>query len=154
MKGKTWVVGLVVFVCSVFVVNSAESQGIFEKLTENLKKETIEANENGARTRVKTIVLLCEMYKSDNGHYPNDESDLLNAKPPYSQQAYNNKEIHGYNYSIEFRLDRYKIIATPVECGKTGNKIFIAENILTEDIIKSISLEEIAEKAITEIKCE
>ena len=154
MKIKFWVGGLVVFLFLMFIIGSAPTQGIFKKWIEDLNKVRVEANEKGAKSRVKMIVLASERYKSVNGHYSKSEEDLINAKPPYLPQSYNNREINEYKYSIDFNSDGYKIVATPVKCGEGGNKVFIAENSITKDTIQTTLSDEFVKEKISVRECE
>jgi len=90
----------------------------------------VKANDLSAKAAIQLISTAIETYRAVNdGKYPDKEEVLLNSNPPYLSQSYNKKDLQGYIFSLELRPDGYKIIATPEECGKTGNKIFIANSL-------------------------
>jgi len=91
--------------------------------------DRINVSEFAAKTTIQSIAYAIEIYTAvNNGVYPTKEEDLLNAKPSYIIRPFNNKNYEGYIFSLEFYPDGYKIIATPEQCGKIGNKIFIAKS--------------------------
>ena len=106
-----------------------------------LETKKLESYHNGAIVKMEEMVMDLENYKKGTGAYPRDLNELL-AYTPKSVYQYNlvNKdkpafvnlftsdEMNGYRFSREFSPGGYKITATPLECGKTGRKIFIIEN--------------------------
>lgn len=118
------IVGIVVFLVAVFfliVILAAIAIPSF-------LKARINANESMAKSILETISSASENYAiKNNGNYPADETSLTYADPAYLNQAYNNRTTAGYTFTEEFNSRGYKIIATPAECGVTGNKIFIME---------------------------
>ncbi len=117
------IIGLVVFIIGIATVVLLAAIAI-----PNLLRARLNAYENLARVKVDNIALAIKNYRlANNGDYPKDESDLVNASPPYLPEAYNNKLAQGYIISETFVSNGYKIVATPKECGITGVKIFIAE---------------------------
>lgn len=87
-----------------------------------------ETSELGAKARINNIVKAIEDYASDNdGFLPENFDDLMGQDPPYLLPGAYEEGIEGYQFSITTELNNYKIIATPIECGQTGNKIFIKE---------------------------
>ncbi|MEW6008330.1 MAG: hypothetical protein AB1629_01695 [Candidatus Omnitrophota bacterium] len=117
------VIGVVVFGIGIFMVALLAAIAI-----PNLLRARLAANENFARIKVETIATAIKDYRlANNGKYPKDESDLINAKPSYLPEAYNNKLAQGYIILETFQPNGYKIVAAPKECGITGTKIFIAE---------------------------
>jgi hypothetical protein len=87
-----------------------------------------ETSELGAKARINNIVTAIEDYASDNdGFLPENFDDLMGQDPPYLLPGAYEEGIEGYQFSITTELDNYKVIATPIECHQTGNKIFIKE---------------------------
>ena len=94
----------------------------------NLLKSRLAANETTAQETLRTLSKAAESYAyKNNGNYPKGEYDLKLATPPYIAETYNNKTINGYQYSVNFSANSYEIIAAPLNCGITGNRIFIIE---------------------------
>jgi hypothetical protein len=60
-----------------------------------------------------------------NGAYPLDEYTLISSVPPLLSQAFNNKQVQGYEYSLRFDGDGYQLTATPVQCSVTGSSVLI-----------------------------
>jgi len=88
----------------------------------------IRAGENETVASLKSISSALESYASKNNNvYPQSEESLLNLKPPYLPFPYNNRKMYGYLFMEELGPSGYKITATPVECGVTGNKIYTIE---------------------------
>ena len=116
---KVLLIGLVTTLFGSFcVINSVYSQPY-----------SSEQNELLAQVGLRTISMAIITYaEANNGQFPtNLLNDLVNVNPPYISQDYAKIEKDGYKYSVEFYPDGYKITATPAECGKTGNKIYILE---------------------------
>ncbi|MFA5338052.1 MAG: DUF4190 domain-containing protein [Candidatus Omnitrophota bacterium] len=90
----------------------------------NLLRARAGANEAQAQATVRTIATAATSYNAENGRYPQKDSDLAYANPPYLSQSYDNKTVNGYTYSIRFAPDGYTIIAAPETCYVTGTKIF------------------------------
>lgn len=94
----------------------------------NLLRARLNAGEAAAQQNLRTISVAIETYRSANsGNYPLNEQSLTESTPPYLPAAYNNATRYGYIFSEAFRADGYKVIASPVECGVTGRKIFSLE---------------------------
>lgn len=95
----------------------------------NLLRARLMANQSAAKAKVITISTAIETYASANqGRYPLDEYELLHADPPYLSGRYHNKDVQGYNYTLDLNAEGYVITAMPTSCGVTGNKIFRAKN--------------------------
>ncbi|MFA5271614.1 MAG: hypothetical protein WC412_04660, partial [Candidatus Omnitrophota bacterium] len=98
-------------------VEVADTQDIFSQTSELRAKEII-----------KIITAAIENYAVDNqGFLPENFDDLMGQDPPYLEPESYEDGVDGYIFSIVTGLDSYKVTATPVECGKTGSKIFIQE---------------------------
>ncbi|MDD5135993.1 MAG: hypothetical protein PHX20_00255 [Candidatus Omnitrophica bacterium] len=130
MKNKMiWIMVIAIAVCFVssnsIVFGQEEALNALGKgIAAAAEQNKIKANEQSAIVNIKLIIGAIDLYQIDNDKYPLSDSDLT----PYLNTSYNGKEMVGYRYSIEYKSDGYKVIATPVERGKTGNKIFTAEN--------------------------
>ncbi|MDD4955699.1 MAG: hypothetical protein PHP17_06655 [Candidatus Omnitrophica bacterium] len=86
------------------------------------------AAENATVTALKSISSALESYAGKNNNvYPESESSLLNAQPPHLYTPHNNRKISGYLFIEELKPSGYKITASPVECGVTGEKIYTIE---------------------------
>ena len=91
----------------------------------NFIRMKIKANETAAVERIRKVSLAAESYfAANNNRYPDDESALIYATPPYLEESCGNKTIQGYTYSLNFGPDSYEIIATPQHCKSSGNKVF------------------------------
>lgn len=56
----------------------------------------------------------------NNGHYPSDVSDLLNADPPYMNHNVCNSTVGGYAFICEFSQTGYRFTVKPNNSGKAG----------------------------------
>jgi type II secretory pathway pseudopilin PulG len=90
----------------------------------NLLRARLSANEAQAQATVRTIATAAISYSAGNGCYPQKDSDLAYANPPYISQSYDGKTVNGYIYSVKFNPDSYSIIASPENCYVTGTKVF------------------------------
>ncbi|MDD5195562.1 MAG: DUF4190 domain-containing protein [Candidatus Omnitrophica bacterium] len=90
----------------------------------NFLRARATANEAGAQASIRTISTAAMLYREQNGRYPNDDSDLAYANPPYLSGSYNDKTLYGYKYSVKFSPQNYTITAEPENCITTGTKIF------------------------------
>ena len=117
-----FVIGIAVMMMVIFVAAVLAAIAI-----PNLLKARINANEQSAEAVVKRIMSGIELYRlANNGRYPRDESALVNSKPLCLDQRYSSCQINGYLITEVFRPDGYTIVALPVHCKRTGNKIFAA----------------------------
>jgi len=114
-----FIVGVVALWIMVFIIGLLAAIAI-----PNLLRARLSANEAAVRSVLKNISVAVETYRAANNNYPLDESDLVSAEPPYLDRAHDQQTIYGYTFSISFQPDGYKAVATPVECGMTGSKIF------------------------------
>lgn len=119
----------------------------------NLLRARLHANEAAAQARIRTVGTAIEAYAAANeGKYPLSESELIDAQPPYLDQAYNNNTVQGYHYSIKLNPDTYEITAEPAECISTGIQIFINRNgEITESKCEKYSSTEMRVKSREEI---
>ncbi len=93
-----------------------------------LLRARIHANETATKETVKIISSAIENYKAaHNGLYPLSEEDLLSSTPPYLAKSYDKKTIYGYKYSLDLSPDGYEIVASPKNCEREGEKIFIVK---------------------------
>jgi hypothetical protein len=105
-------------------VDPAKCQGLFYEIAET-QGLSLDSGELNAKEVIKTIVAAIENYAADNqGFYPENFDDLMGQDPPYLVPDEYEDGIEGYQFSIVTELDSYSVIATPVQCGVTGNKIF------------------------------
>ena len=127
LKGKGLAIsGIVLGAISIFVIPMLALLAAIA--IPNLLRARLHANEALAEASVKTISTAIETYSSvNNGIYPADEQELVNAEPPYLPKSYSGKTIAGYNYSLYLRSGDYRIVAEPEGCGTTGTKIFVSE---------------------------
>lgn len=94
----------------------------------NLLRARVNANYAAAQASVRAISTAIETYAvANDGKYPASEYDLVYKNPAYLSQSYNEKEIAGYRYFLDLATDTYKIVAEPVRCNVTGNKIVMLE---------------------------
>lgn len=118
-----FIISVVVFTVGVFFIALLAAIAI-----PNLLRARMNANEAVAAATVKNISTAIESYRTaNNGQYPPGEYKLKQANPPYLTDTYNNMTIQGYVYSLNLSPSGYNIIAKPVNCEVTGNKIFTAE---------------------------
>jgi len=118
------VVGVVVFFMGVFFLALLAAIAI-----PNLLRARLDANEAFARAKVMIVANAVESYRAkNNGRFPLSESQLsVTAAKHYLAQLCNNRQIQGYNFSVNFVPDGYSIIAVPKKCGVTGSKVFRVE---------------------------
>ncbi|MFA6357936.1 MAG: YIP1 family protein [Candidatus Omnitrophota bacterium] len=92
----------------------------------NLLRARLAANEAQTRATVKMISTAIETYVvANNGQFPLSEADL--KKENYLSENYGGSTKSGYDYSVSFKQDSYKIIAAPRACGTTGVKVFMTQ---------------------------
>lgn len=79
-------------------------------------------NEQAAIANLKKIIApALENYaKDNNGAYPASEQNLTQGKPPYLNNAYNEKIIQGYAYAFNLTESGYIVEARPYKCGPHG----------------------------------
>lgn len=104
----------------------ARSQDDMKKSINVISPATLPANEEAAKSVLKTIAAATEKFTTINGYCPFSLDDLTEAKLPFLPRYYT-RDVCGYEYFLESSTDSYKITATPLVCGKTGYKIFILE---------------------------
>jgi len=127
MKKLFLIIFTLISMQSFVFVNSAKCQDVFYEIVET-QGLSLDDGEFHAKETIKTIVAAIENYGADNqGFYPENFDDLMGQNPPYLTPGDYEDGIEGYIFSIVTELDSYKVIATPVQCGVTGNKIFIQE---------------------------
>lgn len=89
---------------------------------------TIRANEKAAKSAVKSISMALESYAEQNNNvYPQSEESLSNLKSSYLSSSYNNRRVYGYEFREELNPSGYKVVASPVKCGVTGDEVYIIE---------------------------
>ncbi|MBU2102567.1 MAG: hypothetical protein KKF80_04145 [Candidatus Omnitrophica bacterium] len=91
------------------------------------------AYEVSAKSTVVGIANACEMFMAENGSYPLALSVLTRPEAAYLTDKPYSEGFTGYRYSFKGTPAGYIITAMPLECGKTGTKIFIKES--SKDII-------------------
>jgi len=127
MKTKAWLIMGIIIGSSLFFICSAQSQNIADKTIDYLRTKKLEAIEKAAKDDVRIIASESERYAIySNGIFPSSLNDLVNSKPffmPVSIAEGNGR----YKYFLESKPNYYKIVAVPLECGRTGNKVFIKE---------------------------
>jgi len=80
-----------------------------------------------AKSTLRTLATASEVYageEENTGRYPTSIEELTEAEPPYLSQPHCGTTHKGFRYSCQFDTLGYKFTATPVEIGKTGNKIY------------------------------
>ncbi len=90
----------------------------------NLRHFRMTANDRLAQATLRRISTAAETYKTaNNGNYPENESTLTGATPPYLDMAYcTSSPIAGYTYNCSgMSTSGYTITATPVSVGNTGS---------------------------------
>ncbi|MDD5565780.1 MAG: type II secretion system protein [Candidatus Omnitrophica bacterium] len=92
----------------------------------NLLRSRVNANEASAQATLKTISTGCEQYAAANeGGYPTEFDELLNATPAFLNENYTNGTRNGYNFTCEFGTgDGYTCDALPAQMNFTGTKRF------------------------------
>ncbi|MDD5194635.1 MAG: type II secretion system protein GspG [Candidatus Omnitrophica bacterium] len=124
MKTRFSLILALIFGYLLFAANLSHSEDYIEGLLD----ARLRAQETSAKATLSTIASACEMYAVDNGNYPSSIDQLMKGNPPYlSQKAYV-EGVNGYKFKLESKTDGCRITATPLECGKTGNKILIKES--------------------------
>jgi len=92
----------------------------------NLLRAKMTSNDALAKATLRAISTACESYgTSNNGNYPDNESALTTATPPYLNTAYcAYSPIAGYNYDCSgMSSSGYTVTATPVHLGSTGSTV-------------------------------
>jgi type II secretory pathway pseudopilin PulG len=90
----------------------------------NLLRARVVTNEAQAQATIRTISTAAMSYSAESGRYPQKDSDLAYANPPYINQSYDGQTVNGYTYSVRFTPDSYTIVASPETCYATGTKVF------------------------------
>ena len=85
------------------------------------------ARDNGAIQNLRTISLAFSDYAAQNsGKYPNSETQLIFADPPYLSQSYCNQTKGGFTYYCNLDQQAYQIAAVYANMGPvvpSGQKI-------------------------------
>lgn len=125
---KTLLIVFTIISMQLFVsVDLANCQSGFYEIAKTQGLD-LESSDFHAKEIIKTIVAAMENYAADNqGFYPDSFDDLMGQDSPYLVPDNYEGGIGGYLFSITTELDSYKVMATPVQCGVTGRKIFIQE---------------------------
>ncbi len=92
----------------------------------------VKQNEAKAQAHLKTVSTALEKYAVDNsGAYPLEERSLGG----YLDISYKSRIIDGYAFSEALEASGYTVTARPVECDKTGGKVFYirAGGVLSEE---------------------
>jgi hypothetical protein len=58
---------------------------------------------------------------------PDSLDVLVKSRPAYLDKYFTKTENNGYRYNVELYPSAFKITAVPIECGVTGNKIFVLQ---------------------------
>lgn len=90
----------------------------------NLRHFRMTANDRLAQATLLRISTAAETYKTaNNGNYPENESALTGATPPYLDTTYcTSSPVAGYTYDCSgMSTSGYTITATPVSVGSTGS---------------------------------
>ena len=91
----------------------------------NLLRARVSANDALAQSTLRTLSTAAETFGTANsGNYPANETALLNATPPYINQAYCGTTVSGFAYTCTFAVGGYTIVASPVTTGTTGTQSF------------------------------
>ena len=95
----------------------------------NLLRVRTSANDAYAKAAVASISSAIETYRvANNGNFPPTEASLIEAKPPYLNKYYDNREFNGYDFQVDLYTNGYKILAKPHKCSITGSKIYTMKN--------------------------
>ncbi len=91
----------------------------------NLLRARITANESAAQATLRTISTALETYAAANsGVYPEAETTLTGATPPYLNRAYSGSTVQGYSYTYStLTTTAYCVQAAP-SSSATGTKTF------------------------------
>ena len=91
----------------------------------NLLRAKISANDALAQSTLKTMSTAAETYQtSQNGSYPEDETSLTGATPPYLIKAYCDQTVSGFTYDCTFGATSYTLDANAVNIGTSGTTSF------------------------------
>lgn len=98
-------------------------------LAEGILNPLRKANEVAAQARLKHIFTAGMVYmEMSDGTPPKSISDLSKADESLLEPASYEEGVAGYKFSIVSEEHSFKVIATPLECGKSGSKTFIQES--------------------------
>ena len=106
----------------VVVITTAIFAPVFLKSLEQARMES-------AKLALRTIATAYETYYADNNTYPSSIAELTETDPPYLE--YESIELATKNYYFNCQTEdayNYICIATPIQCGVTGTKIFKIDN--------------------------
>lgn len=119
--------GVTTLLCVFFVLTCARAGDVFGDWIDSLKVEKRTTNDEAARVQLEALVAASEAFKAAHQRYPKGEDELLDPEdgPGYIDRFYDEQEIQGYEFSVEFEADGYQFIAKPVKCGESGSTIFI-----------------------------
>ena len=92
-------------------------------------KSSEKARMESAKVALRAIASAYEYYYADNNKYPTSIAEVTETEPPYLE--YESIEFATKNYLFKCETEdsyNYICIATPIECGVTGTKIFKIDN--------------------------
>jgi len=95
---------------------------------ENYLKTIIINAETEAKAWLGTIGAASSLYAATSSHCPSTIEDLVKAVPPYLAEKPYSQGIDGYRYAVGTTSQGCKVTAEPIECGKSGSKVFIWES--------------------------
>ena len=101
----------------------------------NLLRAKISANDALAQSTLRTMSTAAETYgTANNGNYPDAESALTLATPPYLNKDYCNTTVAGFTYDCDWDEGYYTFTAGVVSMNVTGTTTFTITTggILTE----------------------
>jgi len=91
----------------------------------NLLRAKISSNDTLAVSTLRTLSTASEMFAVANlGDYPEDETSLISANPPYTNKSYCGQSISGFTYSCTLNSSSYIYTATPLTIGTTGTTTY------------------------------
>ena|SRR3989338_2997399 len=91
----------------------------------NLLRARLSANDALAQSTLRSISTASETFATANsGNYPDNESDLTNATPPFINTAYCDQTLSGFNYTCTFDTAGYTVQAAPLTLGTSGTTTY------------------------------
>jgi len=115
------VIGVVILFMGIFMVTLLAAIAI-----PNFLRARMMASESLAKETVISISQAVEAYRRDNnGSYPLDELSLAAGNKGYLT-AGSQARTKGYIIKKTFNSSGYTITASPVDCGTSGSKVFVA----------------------------
>ena len=91
----------------------------------NLLRARISANDALAKSTLRSLSTAAETFATANtGDYPDTETDLTGAIPPYLNTAYCDTTVSGFSYTCDLTTSSYTFTASPTLVGTSGTTVF------------------------------